>query len=53
MLRLALAEAEQQDVLGLEIAVDDADVVRGLQRLAHLRGDVQGARRRQRRPRGG
>ena len=38
--------ADEQDVLGLEVAVDDAGVVGGLEGVAHLGGDVQ-------RPRGG
>ena len=37
------AQAQKQDVFRLEIAVDDTHVVRGLQRLAHLFGDLQGA----------
>ena len=42
----ALAVArDEEDVLGLEIAVDDAGGVRGLERAADLHGDLRGAHR--------
>ena len=40
---LVVAALDQLDVVGLQVAVDDADLVRGAERAAQLLGDVNRA----------
>jgi hypothetical protein len=42
--RLAVAVVAQEDVLGLDVAVDDAALVRARERLRHVRDDERGVR---------
>ena len=43
-----VADAHQQDVVGLDVAVDEAAVVRRAERVERLARDVEHARRRER-----